>query len=182
VRAWIVIAVACIAGTATARDLRRHKSGKAAAAGAPAATSPRPTPPKGSEDTDACWALCSCGSCDRSSGPKTQPLTAVEISNTPLTGAEIVDGFRAVDASVQGCRPANARPEPISVRAAISTEGQVSAVTVQNPSALTTAVPCIESAVKRARFRASPGLRADYVFLFRRIADRAAPDGGVDGQ
>jgi hypothetical protein len=114
-----------------------------------------------------------------------EPRPAVEVSSTALTGAEIVAGFRAVEPSVQECRPVNVPPDPITVRTTISKDGLVSAVTVQPQSAPPTAISCIESAVRGAHFRASPGLRADYVFLFRRMAAdgaHAPRDGGVDGQ
>jgi hypothetical protein len=131
-------------------------------------------------DTDSCWEHC-----ERRAAPKKRPLTAVEVSTTALTGAELVDGFRTVEARVQECRPANGRPDPISVRATITKEGRVSVVTVQPQSALATVIPCVESAVKGAHFRTSPGLRADYVFVFRQIngaGAHAPPDGGVDSQ
>jgi hypothetical protein len=189
VRAWVVIAVACIGGTATARDMRRDKKGRGATGGAPALANPPPTAPRTPKrsldtDSDPCWCLDCCGSSARSNG-RTEPVTAVDISTTPLTGAEVVDGFRVVEATVQGCRPVNARPDPISIRVAISKAGQVSAVTVRSQPPLTTAVSCIENALKGAHFRASPGLSADYVFLFKRFAAEerhAPPDGGVDAR
>jgi hypothetical protein len=96
----------------------------------------------------------------------------------------VVDGFRAVERTVQECRAANARRDPISVHAAIAKDGKVSAVTVQGKLA-PMAATCIENAVKAAHFRASSGLAADYVFLYRRFESRAVPgarDGGVDGR
>jgi hypothetical protein len=111
------------------------------------------------------------------------PVPAGEVPTTPLTGTEVVDGFRAVERTVRECRPVNARPDPISVHAAIAKDGKVLAVTVKGQLALAT-TSCIENAVKEARFRASSGLAADYVFLYRRFESaggQAPRDGGVDG-
>jgi len=186
VRAWVLIAIVCIGGTSAARDARRKTGGKAAAGAAPApAEPPEPKPKRESVDYDGCMALCSCGTCNpRKSGYEqpTLPLPG-EVPATPLSGTEVVDGFRAVERTVQECRAANARRDPISVHAAIAKDGKVSAVTVKGQLAPPTTA-CVENAVKGAHFRASSGLAADYVFLFKRFesAGAHAPrDGGVDG-
>lgn len=107
-----------------------------------------------------------------------------EVATTPLTGTEVVSGFRAIERTVQECRPANTRPDPIPVHAAIAKDGKVSAVTVQAKLAPPT-MTCIENAVKAAHFRASSGLAADYVFLYRRFeiegGQGTRQDGGTDG-
>jgi hypothetical protein len=102
---------------------------------------------------------------------------------TPLTQAEIVDGFHAIEKKVRECGPTNGRPDPISVRVAIAQNGKISAVTVRGQFAPTTAI-CLENAIKGAYFRPSPGLSADYAFFFRRIeagGGHGPPDSGVDG-
>jgi hypothetical protein len=192
VRVWVAIALVCIGGTAAGRDSER-KAGRKPAASPPAAVAPAEPPGPsarrsrcdfGDCDTDRCWTLCSCGSCDRGRYHDAPLPTAAELATTPLTGGEVVDGFRAVERTVQECRPANARPDPIPVHAAIAKDGKVSAVTVQGKLA-PMAATCIENAVKAAHFRASSGLAADYVFLYRRFESRAVPgarDGGVDGR
>lgn len=114
---------------------------------------------------------------------RVEPPPPVPVVETPLTGAEVVDGFRAIERTVQECRPAGARPDPISVHAAIAKDGKVSTVVLRGQFAAATA-SCIENAVKGARFRASSGLAADYVFLFRRVeagTEQGRRDGGVDG-
>jgi hypothetical protein len=110
---------------------------------------------------------------------------AVDVATTALTAAEIAAGFRAVEPRVQDCRPINLGPDPITVRASVSKNGIVSAVTLQPLSVSPTVIACFDSAVREARFRASPGLTVDYVFLFRRMAaegTHAPRDGGVDAQ
>ena len=189
VRAWVVIAIVCVGGTAAARDARRKAGAKSAAAPAPAvapAEPPEPKPKREPYDNDGCMALCSCGTCGREvrkPGERYYEPPPVPVPPTPLTGAEVVDGFRGVERTVQECRSANARRDPISVHAAIAKDGKVAAVTVKGQLAPPTTA-CVENAVKGAHFRASSGLAADYVFLFRRFESAGAPaprDGGVDG-
>jgi len=189
VRAWVVIAIVCVGGTAAARDARRKAGAKSAAAPAPAVAPAEPREPKPkleSYDNDGCMALGSCGTSGREvrkPGERYYEPPPPPVPPTPLTGAEVIDGFRGVERTVQECRLPNARRDPISVHAAIAKDGKVAAVTVKGQLAPPTTA-CVENAVKGAHFRASSGLAADYVFLYRHFesgAGQPSRDGGVDG-
>jgi len=192
VRTWVLIAIVCIGGTAAAREPRRKTGVKSASGHQPAvapAEPPEPKPKGEPHDYDDGTGVCDCRTCGlphlKRDGRqfKLPAVPAGEVPTTALTGTEVVDGFRAVEPAVQECRAANARPDPISVHAAIAKDGKISAVTLKDRLAPATA-SCIENAVKAAHFRASSGLAADYVFLYRRFESaggQAPRDGGADG-